>query len=110
MAQEVEIMAKGTIMTGQVMGLTLHPTPNPQITPPPTLQSRLEAETETGLSGTETTGRDGFDRQLVCSLSPHFLCCLCLLWSLLPPCGDSWILKCGSEGKISVMLESKAHY
>lgn len=88
-AQGVEIMVKGTMMIGLVTGLTRPPTTNPLVILPPAPQSRLESEKETGPSGTETMGTDGSDLQPASSLSPWFLCCLCLSWLLLPPCGDS---------------------
>lgn len=114
-AQEVEIRVKGTMMTGPAMGLTPRPTTNPHATPSPTPQSHLESERETGPSGTETTVTDGSDLQPASSLSPWFLCCLCLLWSLLPPCGDSWLLQCGGGGFLScwslkhIMKKEKSH-
>lgn len=98
MAQGAEITVKGTMMIGQVTGPTPPPTTNPLATPPPTRQSRLESGKETGPSGTRTTATDGSDLQAASSLSPWFLCCLCLLWSLLPPCGDSWLLQSGGGG------------
>ncbi len=101
MAQEVEIMVKGTMMIGPVMGLTPPPT-NPHATLPPTQQSRLEFEKETAPSGTGTTATDGFDLPAASSLSPSSLCCLCLSWSLLPPCGDSWLLQSGGGAFLSV--------
>lgn len=97
-AQGAEITVKGTMMIGQVTGPTPPPTTNPLATPPPTRQSRLESGKETGPSGTRTTATDGSDLQAASSLSPWFLCCLCLLWSLLPPCGDSWLLQSGGGG------------
>lgn len=79
MAQGVEITVKGTMMIGQVMGLTLPPITNPLVTLRPTLQSHPESEKETGPSGTGTMATDGFDLQPASSLSPCFLCCPCLL-------------------------------
>ena len=96
-AQGAEITVKGTMMIGQVMGPTPPPTTNPLATPP-SRQSLLESEKETGPSGTRTMATDGSDLQAASSLSPWFLCCLCLLWSLLPPCGDSWLLQSGGGG------------
>lgn len=100
-AQVVEIMVRGTMMIGQAMGLTLPPTTNPLVTRSPTPQSLLESERETGPSGTRTTAMGGFDRRPAGSPSPWFLCCLCLSWSLLPPCGDSWLLQSGGGGFLS---------
>lgn len=101
MAQGVRITVKGTMMIGQVMGLTLPLTTNPLVTPPPAPQSRLESEKETGPSGTGTTATAGSDLQPASWLSPCFLCCLCLSWPLLPPCGDSWLLQSGGGGFLS---------
>lgn len=114
-AQGVEIMVKGTMMIGQVMGLTRPPTTNPLVTLLPTPQSRLESENETGPSGTETTAMVGPDLQPASSRSPWFLCCLCLSWSLLPPCGDSCLLQPGGGGFLScwslkhIMKKNKSH-
>lgn len=110
-----EIRVKGTMMIGPAMGLTPHPTTNPLTTPPPTLQSRLESERKTGPSGTETTVMDGSNLQPASSLSPWFLCCLCLSWSLLPPCGDSWLLQSGAGSCLScwslkhIMKNNESH-
>ena len=97
-AQGAGITVKGTMMIGQVTGPTPPPTTNPLATLPPTRRSRLESEKETGPSGTRTTATDGSDLQPAGSPSPWFLCCLCHLWSLLPPCGDSWLLQSGGGG------------
>lgn len=77
--QGVEIKVKGTMMIGQVMGLTLRPITNPPVTLPPTLQSRPESEKEMGPSGTGTTATDGSDLRPFSSPPPCFFCCLCLL-------------------------------
>lgn len=114
MDQEVEIRVKGTMMIGPAMGLTPRLTTNPLATQLPTPQSRLESEKETGPSGTETTVTDGSNLQPAGSLSPWFLCCLCLSWSVLPPCGDSWLLPSGGflsrwSLKKHIMKKDKSH-
>lgn len=106
MAQGVESTGKGTMMIGQVMGLTLPRITNLLVTLRPTLQSHPESEKGMGPSGTGTTATDGSNLQPASSLSPCSLCCLCLLPLLLAPCGDSLLLKC-DRGVFSVMLSVK---
>lgn len=108
--QGVEIMVKGTMMIGQVMGRTHLPTTSHHVTLLPTLLNLLVSEKEMGPSGTEIMAMGGSNQQPVASHSPWFLCCLSLSWSLLPPCGDSCLLQPGNEGKCLSCWVSEAHY
>ena len=87
----VETEGRGTMMTGQAMGLIPRPTTTPLATPPPTLPDPLVYGNETAQSGPRPMATEEQSLHPASTSSPRSLCCL--WWSLSPPCGDNRLLR-----------------